>query len=156
MSSRSGSTARGLDLADVNATHALASDLADSLQAGEVLALVGDLGAGKTELVRGLARALGVPDEAPVSSPSYLLLNVYRGGRLPLAHFDAYFMASDDDIERAGLADLRAEGCLVVVEWADRVRGALPADTHWVRLEPGLSGEGSRRAILAAPAEGEP
>jgi tRNA threonylcarbamoyladenosine biosynthesis protein TsaE len=137
-----------IDLPDVEATHALAARLADTLGAGDLLALTGELGAGKTEFTRGLARALGVPSEVTVCSPSYLLLNVYRGGRLPLAHFDAYFMDGSDDLERAGLADLRAEGCAVVVEWADRVADALPEDALWVAFEQGSAGPGSRRARL--------
>ncbi|MHC4846753.1 MAG: tRNA (adenosine(37)-N6)-threonylcarbamoyltransferase complex ATPase subunit type 1 TsaE, partial [Planctomycetota bacterium] len=145
--------ARTIALADVAATHALASEMAAALSPGDVLALVGELGAGKTEFVRGLAHALDVPADVPVSSPSYLLLNVYRGGRLPLAHFDAYFMSGADDLERAGLAELRAEGCAVVIEWADRVGEALPEDARWLTLEPGDAGEGSRRATLDAPRE---
>jgi len=153
MPSESHAATRQVDLPDVSATHELARELAGSLEPGDVLALVGELGAGKTEFVHGLSRALQVPRDVPVSSPSYLLLNVYRGGRLPLAHFDAYFMAGADDIERAGLAELRAEGCAVVIEWADRVRGALPEDTRWLTLEPGRGGEGTRRATLDGPRE---
>jgi tRNA threonylcarbamoyladenosine biosynthesis protein TsaE len=148
MPSESSAAARTIDLADVASTHELARELAEALAPGDVLALVGELGAGKTEFVHGLARALDVPSDVPVSSPSYLLLNVYRGGRLPLAHFDAYFMGGADDLERAGLADLRAEGCAIVIEWADRVREALPEDARWLTLEPGVDGEGSRRATL--------
>jgi tRNA threonylcarbamoyladenosine biosynthesis protein TsaE len=136
-----------LPLADVAATHALATRLGAGLGPGDVLALVGELGAGKTELVRGLAAALDVPSSVPVSSPSYLLLNLYEGGRLPLAHFDAYFMGGPDDLERAGLLDLRREGWLVVVEWADRVSEALPPEALWVELLPGADA-GARVARL--------
>lgn len=156
MPSDSRSTGRLVELADVAATHTLAVELAADLGPGDVLALVGELGAGKTELVRGLARALSVPPDVTVHSPSYLLLNVYRGGRLPLAHFDAYFMASADDLERAGLADLRADGFAIVIEWADRVRDALPENARWVQLEPGAFGEDSRRALLSGPGEASP
>lgn len=135
-------------LPDVAATHGLARRLAGELRPGAVLALTGELGAGKTELTRGLARALGVPESVAVCSPSYLLLNLYRGGRLPLAHFDAYFMQGADDLERAGLAELLAQGWVAVVEWADRVAETLPADALWVELEPGESGPGSRVAQL--------
>ena len=132
-------------LADVEATHALARELSERLAPGDVLALVGDLGAGKTELARGLARALGVPVDVPVCSPSYLLLNLYTGGRLPMAHYDAYFMDGPDDLLRAGLDDLRGEGYVCVIEWADRVEEVLPAATVWVTLEPGDT-PGSRLA----------
>jgi tRNA threonylcarbamoyladenosine biosynthesis protein TsaE len=140
-------------LPDLRATQALASELAGTLRAGDVLALVGDLGAGKTELVRGLVAALGATDAA-VCSPSFLLLNLYRGGRLPVAHYDAYFMDSADDIERAGLNDLRREGWLTVVEWADRVATALPADARWLELARVPHDEGAREArwLPGAPA----
>ena len=139
-------------LADVTATHALASRLAAAARPGDVLALVGDLGAGKTEFTRGLVAALGAPPAVRVVSPSYLLLNLYVGGRIPVAHFDAYFMQGPDDLLRAGLPELLAEGHLVVVEWADRVVEALPAHTRWLTLAYG-AGPGERRATLAdAPA----
>jgi tRNA threonylcarbamoyl adenosine modification protein YjeE len=150
---------RDLALPDLAATHEFARQIASELASGDVLALTGELGAGKTEFTRGLASALGVPEGVPVCSPSYLLLNVYRGGRLPLAHFDAYFMQGSDDLERAGLPELLAEGCVVVVEWADRVASALPAGTTWLALEPGRTGPGSRMARIgprAAAAGGAP
>ena len=147
---------RAVDLPDVRATHALAAELAPSLQPGDVLALVGDLGAGKTELVRGLVAALGAPADTPVCSPSFLLLNLYRGGRLPVAHYDAYFMDSADDLERAGLDDLRRQGWLTVIEWADRVAVALPADARWLELVhvPGRPEAREARWLDGAPAEG--
>lgn len=136
-----------LALGDVAATHALAAEWAARARPGDVLALVGDLGAGKTEFTRGLARALGTPPDVAVCSPTYLLLNVYSGGRLPLAHFDAYLMESDDDLERAGFDDLRRDGHLVVVEWADRVSEALPDGTVWLAFEPG-EGPDERRVRI--------
>jgi len=137
-------------LPDVAATHALAASLARELRAGDLVALCGDLGAGKTEFTRGLAEALGVPASVPVCSPSYLLLNLYPGGRLPIAHFDAYFMHAPDDLERAGLHDLLASGHLVVVEWADRVAEVLPAEARWIELLPEGTG---RRARCGRPTE---
>ena len=134
-------------LPDVAATHAFAGEVAAELEAGpaRVVGLVGDLGAGKTEFVRGLARALGLPASEPIASPSYLLLDVHRGGRRPLAHYDAYFMQSADDIERAGLSELLREGCVVAVEWAERVAEALPANTLWIELAEAGDGHVARR-----------
>lgn len=139
-------------LPDVAATHALAARLAAALGPGDVLALVGSLGAGKTEFTRGLARALGCDPSVPVRSPSYLLLNEYPGAHLSVAHFDAYFMDGPDDLERAGLADLRAAGRVVVVEWADRVAEALPADARWVELLPGDGPDARRARLWGGPA----
>jgi tRNA threonylcarbamoyladenosine biosynthesis protein TsaE len=144
------------ELPDLAATHALAARLAAGLRPGDVLALTGELGAGKTEFTRGLARALGVSESVGVASPSYLLLNVYRGGRHPLAHFDAYFMRSDDDLERAGLAELRREGCLVVIEWADRVAGGVPAEARWLELLPGPTAGGRVALLGGGPVPREP
>jgi tRNA threonylcarbamoyladenosine biosynthesis protein TsaE len=141
-------------LIGVEATHALAARVADDLRPGMVIGLVGDLGAGKTEFTRGLVQALDVPRDQTVCSPSYLLLNVYEGGRLPVAHFDAYFMDGPDDLERAGLDDLRRSGHVIVVEWADRVLEVLPRDTLWFQLEAGDQPD-ERRVHTDAPAESE-
>jgi len=122
------------ELPDVAATHAFAAECARRARPGGVHALVGELGAGKTEWTRGFARALGVPDAIVVCSPSYLLLNLYEADGRRIAHFDAYFMAGGDDLQRAGLDELRAEGAFVVVEWADRVADVLPADAVWIEL----------------------
>ncbi len=151
-------------LPDVAATHALAARVAAGLQPGSVVGLMGELGAGKTEFTRGLVQALEGPAGSDVCSPSYLLLNLYEGGRLPVAHFDAYFMDGADDLERAGLADLRRDGYVVVVEWADRVPEALPSETQWIELSPedGLNdgavpaptGNGRRAELGVPPAAG--
>lgn len=137
-------------LRNVQATHDLAERVARVLRPGDVLALVGDLGAGKTEFTRGLGRALRLPPEVAVCSPSYLLLNLYSGGRLPLAHVDGYFMDGPDDLERAGLADLLRDGWVVVVEWADRVAAALPDRTRWMHLALGPEPD-SRWVTLGGP-----
>lgn len=143
-----------LSLDSVDDTHALAARLAAAARPGDVLALVGELGSGKTELTRGLARALGVGPDVPITSPSFTLLDLVPGGRLPLAHFDAYFMADTDDLERAGFLDLLRQGCLVVVEWADRVADALPADALWLLLEHGDVPSRRRATVLADPRDG--
>ena len=144
-------------LPDLEATAALAAEIAAELEPGQVLALTGELGAGKTAFTRELARALEVPAETAVCSPSYLLLNLYDGGRLPVAHFDAYFMDGADDLERAGLDDLRREGHVVVVEWADRVPEVLPPDALWIDFElaapPADDAPPARRVRLSRGAE---
>jgi len=139
-------------LRGVVAMHAFADRVAADLAPGMVVGLVGDLGAGKTEFTRGLVRALGTPADQSVCSPSYLLLNLYEGGRLPVAHFDAYFMSGPDDLERAGLADLQRSGYLVVIEWADRVTQAVPEETLWIQIEKG-EGEDERHVHWKAPTE---
>jgi tRNA threonylcarbamoyladenosine biosynthesis protein TsaE len=122
-------------------TEAAGETLGRLVQSGDVVALTGDLGAGKTLFVRGLARGLGVP-ERRVTSPSFTLVNEYRGGRLPLYHVDLYRLEREAELEDIGLDDLyRQEG--VAVEWPERVPGAAPAERLEVtiRFAPGAGAE---------------
>jgi tRNA threonylcarbamoyladenosine biosynthesis protein TsaE len=101
----------------------VAREIASTLQPGDVLLLSGDLGAGKTAFVRGLADGLGI-DPAEVSSPTFTLLHEYGGGRLPLFHADLYRL-DRADAESLGLDDRRIETGVLAVEWPDRLSGAL-------------------------------
>lgn len=121
-------------------TRRIATDLAASLQAGAVVLLSGDLGAGKTAFVRGLAEGLGI-DADEVTSPTFTLVHEYRGGRLPLIHVDLYRL-DRADLDEIGLdQDLAATG-VVAVEWAERLVRRLPG----VRVSIADAG-GDRRAI---------
>jgi tRNA threonylcarbamoyladenosine biosynthesis protein TsaE len=106
--------------------------LAASLSPGTTMLLVGDLGAGKTAFVRGLAEGLGV-DPADVSSPTFTLVQEYRGGRLPLFHVDLFRLDNEREIEELGLEELIAEGVLAV-EWAEKLPRMPPGSIH-VRIE---------------------
>jgi tRNA threonylcarbamoyladenosine biosynthesis protein TsaE len=115
------------------ATEALGEALGRVLPAGTVLALGGELGAGKTCLVRGLARGLGI--EGTVASPTYTLMQAHGGGRLPLYHFDAWMEGREKAwLAEGGEAWLRGEG-LAVIEWAERVGDWLPSPRLELRLE---------------------
>jgi tRNA threonylcarbamoyladenosine biosynthesis protein TsaE len=116
-------------------TEAVAAELAKRFRGGECVALYGDLGAGKTQFVRGLVRALGGPARA-VSSPTFVLLNVYPGGRLTVHHLDAYRVTGAEDFEAIGFSELLEQGGIVVVEWAERVEALLPRDHLRVRIRP--------------------
>jgi tRNA threonylcarbamoyladenosine biosynthesis protein TsaE len=94
-------------------------ELAPLLPEGSVLLLIGDLGAGKTAFVRGLAEALGV-DRNKVSSPTFTLMQEYRGGRLPLFHVDLYRLNDPREIDDLGLDDIASDGVLAI-EWADKL-----------------------------------
>ena len=131
----------------VAATEAVAADLARSLRPGEVVALEGDLGAGKTQFVRGLLRGLG-GDPRLVSSPTYVLLNVYPGGRLTLYHLDAYRTAGADDLAGIGFDELLDAGGVVAVEWPSRVAELLPVQRYAVTL---TDIGGGRRTITIEP-----
>jgi tRNA threonylcarbamoyladenosine biosynthesis protein TsaE len=115
-------------------TEAVAAQLAKTLVGGECIALDGPLGAGKTQFVRGLAAALGA-DPRAVSSPTFVLLNIYRGGRIPLFHLDAYRVAGGEDFESIGFSELLEQNGVVVVEWASRVGKILPASRINVSIE---------------------
>ncbi len=139
------------------ATHELGARLGEALQPGDVVALVGELGAGKTQLVRGICRGAGVP-EADVASPSFAIVATHRG-RLWVHHADFYRLAGEDDLHGTGFSDLAGGEGAVLVEWADRMRGALPAERIEIRLEHDdrsaslrrirIVGTGARHAELA-------
>ena len=127
-------------------TESVAADLAAGLSAGACITLSGDLGAGKTQFVRGLVAGLGGNPRA-VSSPTYVLLNVYPGGRLTVYHLDAYRVAGPEDFESIGFPELLEQGGVVVVEWATRVTDMMPPNTLHVRID--AIGESSRRIAIA-------
>ena len=118
----------------------LGSRLGILLKGGECVLLTGELGAGKTAFIRGLARGLGVDDAGAVHSPSYMLVNHYTGP-VPLTHIDAYFMRFDEDLELCGFEDAIARRDVVAVEWADRLDSLVfsmtagPTGVISVRLE---------------------
>jgi len=118
----------------VEATEQIAADLVPTLVSGDVIALDGELGAGKTQFVRGLVRALG-GEARSVSSPTFVLLNVYPTPRLQVFHLDAYRVGGADDFDTIGFAELLEQGGLVVVEWASRVQSILPPRHVEVRIE---------------------
>lgn len=132
----------------VEQTEAIAAELARDLGPGACLALQGDLGAGKTQFVRGLVRGLG-GDPRRVTSPTFVLLNVYPGGRLTVYHLDAYRVAGADDFDAIGFPELLDQGGVVVVEWAERVAELLPPGVIGVRIEAG--GEGQRHIEIVKP-----
>jgi tRNA threonylcarbamoyladenosine biosynthesis protein TsaE len=118
--------------------------LAATLTPGSVVLLVGDLGAGKTALVRGLAEGLGVPPEE-VSSPTFTLMQEYRGGRVPLIHVDLYRLDDPREIDELGLEELGLESVLAI-EWAEKLPRSI-ADAIEVRIEHG-DGDVRRLTIM--------
>jgi tRNA threonylcarbamoyladenosine biosynthesis protein TsaE len=117
----------------VEETIAFARDWSQILRPNDVVGLTGDLGAGKTHFVKGLLAGLKGSDEA--TSPTFTLLHEYRGGRLPLYHFDFYRLQSRTEIEEIGFDDYLREGGVTVIEWADRFPEVLPVRARWLRLE---------------------
>lgn len=116
------------------ATRALGERLAGLLQAGDVLLLLGDLGAGKSELTRGIAKGLGIT--ATVASPSFTILNVYDEGRLPLYHFDWYRLNGAEELYEMGMDEYLGGDGVAVVEWPTQCPEAIPETRLEIRIEP--------------------
>jgi len=115
---------------------------------GDVIALVGDLGAGKTVLAKGIAEGLEAASAREVTSPTFVLCREYLDGRLPLYHFDAYRLRGAADLESIGAGEIFGGDGLSVVEWADRAPEAIPPDRLEVQLE--VAGPLSRRLTFTA------
>ncbi len=116
-------------------TRALGGRLAQALHGGEVVAFTGDLGAGKTAFVSGMAQALGITEW--VTSPTFTIVNEYEGGRLPLFHFDMYRLGSADELFHIGWEDYLARGGVCAVEWSENVEEALDGDVIRVAIRRG-------------------
>ena len=114
-------------------TRRIGARLGDALQAGDVICLQGDLGAGKTTFVQGIAKGWGSLDS--VSSPTFIIINVYRRpDQHQLFHMDAYRLDSATEAEELDLDSMLAEGPLLI-EWAERINGLVPEERLWVKLE---------------------
>jgi tRNA threonylcarbamoyladenosine biosynthesis protein TsaE len=133
-----------------NETARLGRIIAELVEPGVVIGLIGGLGAGKTRLVRAIAEALGV-DPAAISSPTFVLIHEYEG-RLPIYHFDSYRLENPQAFEDLGVADYWGGDGVCLVEWADRVRGLLPEDYWLITLEQ--TGPMSRTVRIEIPASG--
>ena len=116
----------------VGATVALGRAIGGVLQADDVVALVGPLGVGKTYFTKGIALGLDIADDI-VTSPTFVLQQHYAG-KSALYHFDAYRLSGPAELESIGFAETCRRGGVVVVEWADRVADAIPADALWIEL----------------------
>ncbi len=134
----------------------LGRDVARVLQPGDLVLLFGDLGAGKTFLARAILRALGVPREAPVASPTFTIVQEYETARGTLLHVDLYRLRDGDmqvELSRLGLRERRAEGALALVEWADDHEALLGSFALAVSLQ--IEPTSLRSARLCGPRAAE-
>ncbi|MEC8023494.1 MAG: tRNA (adenosine(37)-N6)-threonylcarbamoyltransferase complex ATPase subunit type 1 TsaE [Myxococcota bacterium] len=137
----------------VDETIALAYAVAETLQPGSLVALNGDLGTGKTVFARALCRALDVPETVPITSPTYSVVNSYVG-RWPIHHFDVYRLSDIDELEAVGFRDFVTSDATAIVEWAERVASALPAQYIDVLIRDGVSEH--QRVIVVMKRSPEP
>lgn len=119
-----------------NETLELARAVGELLRPGDVVSLVGDLGAGKTVFARGVARALGVTEL--VVSPSFTIVREYEG-RVPLVHVDVYRIDAVQELHDLGFEEVVRDDAVTLVEWGDKVDGLLPGDRLDIRLKPGAA-----------------
>ena len=146
---RRGPTELNLALDNEADTATLGLALASTLRSGDVVALVGTLGAGKTRLSRAIAEALGV-DPGAIASPTFVLIHEYEGV-IPVYHFDAYRLDDADAFDALGAADYWTDGGgLCLIEWADLVADRLPADAWWITLASGAE-PGGRSVAIRTP-----
>jgi tRNA threonylcarbamoyladenosine biosynthesis protein TsaE len=139
------STTCEIETSDIAGTEALGRLLGKGLFPGAVVALIGPLGAGKTLLVRAIAEGLDIPNSRVISSPTFVLIQEYEA-RLPIYHFDAYRLRSEDEFIDLGAHEYFQGKGVSLVEWADRVPKSLPAE-H-LRITIAVTGESERRFLV--------
>ncbi len=127
-------------------TQDLGARVGELARAGDLFCLEGNLGSGKTSFVQGLGRGLGSADD--IHSPTFILANEHRGGRLPLYHLDVYRVASAGEAIGFGLEDYLAGEGVCVIEWAEKIRDALPRERLWIAFQH--AGENHRVIVFHA------
>ena len=118
-------------------TAAFGARLAEEIKPGTVIALTGDLGAGKTTLTKAIARGLGVTET--LTSPTFTIVQEYESGRMPAYHFDVYRVHDEDEMFELGFDDYLHGKGVCLIEWAELVEDLLPEGTRWLKLEYGSS-----------------
>ena len=117
----------------VSETVRIGRRIGGSLQPGDVVALAGELGTGKTHLIKGLAAGVGIDKSAYVSSPSFTLINEYPG-KIPFYHLDLYRLKTEEEADALGIEEyLQGQG-VTAIEWADRIPSFLPKELLWIHL----------------------
>lgn len=123
-------------------TAALGKSLADKIKPGTVIALIGDLGSGKTTLTKAIAEGLSVKEQ--VTSPTFTIVREYKSGRLPLYHFDVYRIGDSDDMFEIGFDEYLYKDGVCIVEWAEKVEALLPEEAIKIHIDYGDNEEERR------------
>jgi tRNA threonylcarbamoyladenosine biosynthesis protein TsaE len=126
-------------------TRSLGEQWGRAAKSGMVISLSGELGAGKTELVKGLARGLGIP--ARVHSPTFTLVNEYGGGRLRLFHLDLYRLETAGQIISAGVEEFLEPDGVTVIEWAERIANRELRTANWLKVKIEILSDSERRIV---------
>ncbi len=132
-------TVRSLSIRNEEETRAFGHQLADRLEPGSVVALIGDLGTGKTTLSKYIAEGLGITEV--VTSPTFTIVQEYHSGRLPLYHFDVYRIGDISEMEELGYEEYFFGDGVSLVEWADIIQELLPEEVRIIRIEYGREPE---------------
>lgn len=136
----------------VEDTRRIGARLAEQLRAGDVVLMLGDMGAGKSELTRGIARGLGVTGY--VTSPTFTILQVHESGHLPLYHFDWYRLSGAEELYELSMDEYLYGDGVSVVEWPSRAEEAIPEAYLRITLTPWDAADGCGRAIELLPVGG--
>ena len=128
-------TTRQFSIGSEKDTERFALQLAEKLEPGDVIAMIGDLGTGKTTLTKYIAKGLGI--EENINSPTFTIVKEHRSGRLPLFHFDAYRLGSGEELLDIGADEYFYDGGVCVVEWADLVMDVIPEDAILIEIRYG-------------------
>jgi len=127
-------------------TYELGFSIGKKAKPGQIYALTGDLGVGKTVFTKGVAAGLAVQEQ--VNSPTFTIVQVYESGRLPFYHFDVYRIGDPEEMDEIGYEDYFYGEGLCLVEWADLIKDLMPEDTQWVSIEKDLEKGFDYRKII--------
>ncbi len=127
-------------------TYELGFSIGKEAKPGQIYALTGDLGVGKTVFTKGVAAGLAVQEQ--VNSPTFTIVQVYESGRLPFYHFDVYRIGDPEEMDEIGYEDYFYGEGLCLVEWADLIKDLMPEDTQWVSIEKDLEKGFDYRKII--------
>lgn len=126
-------------------TFAIGEEIGKNCKPGQVYALLGDLGVGKTVFTKGFARGLGITES--VNSPTFTIVQIYEQGSMPLFHFDVYRIADPEEMDEIGYEDYFYGDGVCLVEWANLIEELMPKDTKWITIEKDLTKGFSYRKV---------